>query len=126
MSRRPDAMQKNLLSDEAEGLARITCGLEKRVDALDSIVGRDGDELRALMSEAVADGFRRAVSDPAVWTAAASAMRSHIQREAGGLVLGGLRALLSKLALLAMAAWAIYSLGGLNALMAWAKTGVHS
>lgn len=118
-------MPKTMLSDEADALTRITSGLESRIDALDSIVGRDGDELRTLMSEAVAEGFRRAVSDPDVWSAAAGAMQKHVQQQAGGLVLGGLRALLSKLAVLALAAWAIYSLGGLNALLAWIKTGAN-
>jgi hypothetical protein len=116
-------MPKNVISEEAEALCRITEGLEKRLDSHESFIGRDGAELRSLMSEAVAEGFRRAVSDPDVWNAAATAMQRHVQQQAGGLVLGGLRTVISKLALLAMAAWAIYSLGGLNALLAWAKAG---
>ena len=117
-------MQKNLVSEEAEALCKITEGLERRLDDHESLIGRDGERLRALMSEAVAEGVRRAVSDTAVWTAAASAMQSHIQRQAGGFLLGSLRALMSKLAMVALAAWAIYSLGGLSALATWVKTGV--
>lgn len=119
-------MPKNLVSEEAQALCQITEGLEKRIDGHEAFIGRDGAELRALMAEAVAEGFRRAVSDPEVWRAAAVAMQSHIQQQTGGLVLGGLRALASKLAVVALAAWAIYSLGGLSALLAWAKTGAHS
>lgn len=119
-------MPKTLVSQEAEALCKITKGLERRLDDHESLIGRDGAELRALMAEAVAEGFRRAVSDPEVWSAAATAMQSNIRQQAGGLVLGGLRALVSKLAVVALAAWAIYSLGGLSALLAWAKTGAHS
>lgn len=86
-------MAKPLLSDEADALTRITSGLEHRIDALDSIVGRDGAELRALMAAAVEEGFRRAVANPEVWSDAAGAMQKHVQQQAGGLVLGGLRAL---------------------------------
>lgn len=119
-------MPKALVSEEAEALCRITEGLERRIDGHESLIGRDGAELRALMADAVAEGFRRSVSDPEVWSAAATAMQAHIQQQAGGLVLGGLRALASKVAVIALAAWAIYSLGGLSALIAWAKTGGHS
>jgi len=119
-------MAKTLVSEEAEALCRITEGLERRIDSHEAFIGRDGSEMRVLMSEAVAEGFRLAVSDPEVWSAAATAMQAHIQQQAGGLVLGGLRALASKLAVVALAAWAIYSLGGLSALLAWAKTGAHS
>lgn len=119
-------MPKNLVSEEAEALCKITEGLERRLDDHESLIGRDGEQLRALMAGAVEEGFRRAVSDPAVWTAAAGAMQNHIQQQAGGFLLGSLRALVSKLAMVALAAWAIYSLGGLSALIAWAKTGGHS
>lgn len=117
---------KDLVSEEAQALCKITEGLERRIDEHEDVIGREGEELRALMAAAVEEGFRRAVSNPEVWSEAAGAMQKHVQQQAGGLVLGGLRALVSKLAVLALAAWAIYSLGGLQALLAWVKTGANS
>ena len=116
---------KDLVSEEAQALCKITEGLERRLDEHEEVIGREGEEMRVLMAAAVEEGFRRAVSNPEVWSAAAGAMQKHVQQQAGGLVLGGLRALVSKLAVLALAAWAIYSLGGLQALLAWIKTGAN-
>lgn len=73
--------------------------------------------------QAVADGLRQAVADPAMWSAAYAAMHQHAQREAGGWLLGGLRAMVSRLAWLALAVVAIYSMGGWHGVLAFIKTG---
>ncbi len=86
-----------------------------------------GPERRAPVHDAiraaVAEGIRDAVSDPALWEAAGKAMRNQAQSAAGGWLLGGVHALLTR------AAWAlaivagIYALGGWTAVAAFFKGG---
>lgn len=80
---------------------------------------------REHLSQAVADGIRAAVSDPALWAAAGVAMRRRAQEEAGGLLFGGLKVVASRIAWVLMIGAAVYYLGGWVALSAWLKSGGH-
>lgn len=80
-----------------------------------------GPERRAPVHDAiraaVAEGIRDAVSDPALWEAAGKAMRNQAQSAAGGWLLGGVHALLTR------AAWALAIVAGIYALGGWAAVG---
>lgn len=115
-------MAKDMITSEAEALCKITEGLEHRIDQHEEVLGRDGSQIRRQMHAAVVDGLREVASDPEFWAAAAAAMRKHAQQQAGGFVMGALGALVSRLMLIAVAVWAVYSLGGLPALIAWLKS----
>jgi len=119
-------MSKDMISPEAEALCKITEGLERRIDTHEEVQGRDGTQIRRQMHAAVVDGLREVASDPEFWAAAAGAMRKHAQQQAGGFVMGALGALVSRVMLIAVAVWAVYSLGGLPALVAWLKSGGQS
>ncbi len=73
--------------------------------------------------DAVSDGVKAAVADPAMWSAAYNAMQERAQKEAGGWVLGGIKALLSRAGWLVLAGAAIYMLGGWAGVLAFLKTG---
>jgi len=89
----------------------------------DQIAGVQGEQLQAQdVQAAVAKGIKDAVSDPALWAAAAVAMQSHAKQEAGGWLLGMLRGLLSKALFFALLGLAVYSVGGWAALAALFKT----
>lgn len=76
---------------------------------------------REHLSQAVADGIRSAVSDPELWAAAGIAMRRRAQEEAGGWLIGGAKALFSRVAWVLMIGAGIYYLGGMGPLIAWLK-----
>ena len=86
-----------------------------------------GPERRAghhdAIRQAVAEGIRDAVSDPAVWEAAGQAMREQAQSAAGGWLLGGLRVVFNRLAWVAVILGGIYMLGGWGAVAAFIKSG---
>ena len=80
-----------------------------------------GPERRApvhdAIRDAVAEGIRDAVSDPALWEAAGKAMRNQAQNAAGGWLLGGVHALFTR------AAWALAIVAGIYALGGWTAVG---
>lgn len=78
----------------------------------------DRDEMAEVMSQAVADGIRAAVSDPKMWAAAGSAMQAQAVNATGSLVLDGLKAGVRKTLLVAVVAGGIYWVGGWAALAA--------
>jgi len=82
----------------------------------------DLDSQRAMVRDAVADGIRAAVSDPALWGEALSAMQAHAQQQAGGWLFGWLRMLASKALLFVVVGLGVYALGGWSALAAFFKT----
>lgn len=85
----------------------------------DSITEMHADRMTADdMSHAVAAGLRSAISDPAFWDAAVYAMQARAKTEAGGWLLGGLKAFASKVAWVALIAGAIYLVGGWTAVIA--------
>lgn len=85
------------------------------------------DKLKVLTAtdvrEAVAQGMREAVADPDFWSAAYSAMQQRAQQEAGGWLLGGLKAAAARVGWLVLAFASIYMLGGWAGLLAFIKTG---
>lgn len=76
------------------------------------------DEMAKVMADAVADGIKAAVSDPAMWTAAGEAMQQRAATATGGIVLGGLKAMFSRFFLIILIAGTIYAVGGWAALTA--------
>jgi hypothetical protein len=78
------------------------------------------------VSDAVARGIRTAVSDPSVWSAALLAMQSHAKTEAGGWLLGGIKAALSRMAWVVIIGLSVYMVGGWAALAALFKSGAHT
>jgi len=71
---------------------------------------------------AVARGIRRAVSDPALWEAAGTAMRAQAQSTAGGWLLGGLASVFQRVAWVVVIMAGVYLLGGWAALVAFVKS----
>ena len=89
----------------------------------DMVAGVHGEALTpAAVREAVRQGVTAAVSDPAMWTAAIEAIQSHAQQQAGGWLLGGIKAAASKLAWGFMIGLSIYLLGGWTAVVSFFKT----
>lgn len=74
------------------------------------------------IEQAVARGIRDAVSDPELWAAAAAAMQTRAQKAAGGFVLGGLRALATRIGWALVLLLSIYLLGGWSAVVAFFKS----
>lgn len=92
--------------------------------AQDMITDTRGEALTpAAVEDAVARGIHRAVSDPEMWAAAAQAMQNKAKAEAGGWLLGGLRAAASKTAWFLVIGLGIYLVGGWSALVAAFKHG---
>lgn len=90
-------------------------------DYLAGQIGRLDDEMAAMkaaneqaIAAAVELGITRAVSNPALWEAAGSAMRQQAQSAAGGWLLGGIKAAATR------AAWVIAIIAGVYALGGWA------
>lgn len=79
------------------------------------------DHLEQAITEAVAAGIRQAVSDPAMWDAAGKAMREQAQTAAGGWLIGGLRAVLTRAAWVVVIVAGVYALGGWGAVVALIK-----
>jgi hypothetical protein len=73
------------------------------------------------LRDAVADGFRDAISDPAFWDAAMTAIQSRAQQEAGGWLLGGVKKFLQKVAWILVIGLGVYLVGGWAALVAFFK-----
>lgn len=73
------------------------------------------------IQQAVAEGIRQAVADPALWEAAGSAMRMQAQSAAGGWLLGGLRSLATRTAWIVAVFAGVYALGGWGAVLALVK-----
>lgn len=73
------------------------------------------------LSAAVSQGLRDAISDPAFWKAASEAMQQHAKSEAGGWLIGSIRAVISKAVLFLLAGLLVYSVGGWSALVALFK-----
>jgi hypothetical protein len=91
--------------------------------AQDRITAMHGQALRTEdVSAAVADGIRTAVSDPNLWASAVVAMQTHAKAEAGGWLIGMVKAALSKALLFGVVGLAVYSIGGWAALAALFKT----
>lgn len=74
------------------------------------------------IQQAVAEGIRQAVADPALWEAAGYAMRTQAQSAAGGWLIGGIRALATRAAWIVMIVAGVYALGGWGAVVALVKT----
>lgn len=78
------------------------------------------------IQQAVAEGIRQAVSDPAVWEAAGIAMHQQAKAAAGGWLLGGMGAVARRVGWVLLVAWGVYSLGGWQALVALIKANTVS
>ena len=85
----------------------------------DNVTALHADKLTAEdLSHAVAAGLKQAISDPQFWDSAVYAMQGRAKEQAGGWLLGGLRAMLSKLAWIAVIGLSVYLLGGWQAVVA--------
>lgn len=78
-------------------------------------------ELERRIPELMAAGIVAAVSSPATWEAAQTAMQTRARNAAGGWVLGGARFLFDKLLWAGLALLAVYTLGGWPAIAAMLK-----
>lgn len=89
----------------------------------DTITALRGDihDLPDKFGAALEAALLRAASDSRVWAAAGSALQRHARDQAGGWLLGGLRALGTKLGWLLVIVGGVYLLGGWSALVALFK-----
>lgn len=108
-------------------------GIESRLWTAIGELQDDATETRARVSTpeqmalAVEAGMRRAVSDPAFWAAVAEGLQVHATRQAGGWLIGGISAALSKILLAAVVALGVYLIGGWSALgKLWAALTSHN
>ena len=77
--------------------------------------------LRREIPNLMAAGLMQAVSDPELWHAAGKAMHANARSAAGGWLFGGMKAAAMRVLWIAIAAFALYSVGGPTAVMAWFK-----
>lgn len=85
--------------------------------AQDQLASVQGEAMRPEdVRSAVSQGIHDAVSNPALWAAAVQAMQSHAKTEAGGWLIGMVKAALSKVFLFGAVVLAVYSIGGWSAL----------
>jgi hypothetical protein len=97
--------------------------MDEVLRAQDQIASMQGQALQADdVQQAVANGIRDAVSDPALWAAAVVAMQTHAKSEAGGWLINLIKAALSKVLLFGTVGLAVYSIGGWSALAAFFQT----
>ena len=101
---------------------------DKMDDYLAGQIGRIDEELEALRKtmrdevvHAIEQGIMRAVSNPALYTAATHAIQAQARQHAGGWLFRGAAALASKAGWVAVALLAVYSLGGFPAVLAMLK-----
>jgi hypothetical protein len=107
--------------------------VERKLDGLAEMIGAAHEAVESRQIDvdairiAVRDGIVAAASDREVWKLALDTLvpvaRQHAQAEAGGWLLGGIKAFLSKLAWVAVIGVGIYLLGGWSALVAFFKHG---
>jgi hypothetical protein len=107
--------------------------VERKLDGLAEMIGAAHEAVESRQIDvdairiAVRDGIVAAASDREVWKLALDTLvpvaRQHAQAEAGGWLLGGIKAFLSKLAWVAVIGMGIYLLGGWAALVAFFKHG---
>jgi len=76
-----------------------------------------------MLSRSITSGILTAVSDPAMWHSAMIAMQTRAKVEAGGWLLGSLKAVVSRLAWILVIGMAAYWFGGWAALAALFKSG---
>lgn len=102
-------------------LAAQIARLDAAGDRRDAELVAMREAMRAHVAEAVAEGIRAAVSDPALWESAGKAMRAQAQSAAGGWLLGGIGAVGRRLGWVLVIGGGIYLLGGWGALIAFVK-----
>jgi hypothetical protein len=73
------------------------------------------------IEDAVARGIQAAVANPATWDAAGQAMRVQAQAQAGGWLLAGIKAGLTKIAWILVIFLGVYMLGGGGAVVSLLK-----
>lgn len=113
----PDPTQLYIGPERRRAEDRIT---DARLRQLEAQMG----DIAVVMRDAVSQGLRDAVSDPALWDAAGNAMAERAQKTAGGWLLGGLRSAANKAALIAAVLLGLYWVGGPAAVIAFIKTQV--
>ena len=107
--------------------------VESKLDGLAEMIGAVHESVEARQVDidairiAVRDGIVAAASDREVWKIALDTLvpvaRHHAQAEAGGWLLGGVKAFMSKLAWVAVIGMGIYLVGGWSALLSFFKHG---
>lgn len=78
-------------------------------------------QLKTDIPKMMAEGIVSAVGNPKTWSAAKAATKVEAQQAAGGAVLGAMKFVIDKLIWTAVGLFAIYSLGGMPALLAMFK-----
>lgn len=86
----------------------------------------DKEAMAATMQEAVANGIKAAVADPAFWNAAGAAMQQRAESSAAGWLLGTIRAAFSKVGMGILLLLGLYLIGGWGALISGIKAIVGS
>jgi hypothetical protein len=76
----------------------------------------DTEMMRELVAESTAAGIRRAVESPDTWAAIGRGLRGSAEREAGGMLLKGLRVVVGKVLLVVLVGMGVYMVGGWSAL----------
>lgn len=89
---------------------------EKLQHIADQVLDREA--MRRVMQEAVAEGIKAAVSDPALWAAAGAAMQTRAQNTAGGWLFSGLRAVFSRVGFIVMLLVGMGMVGGWQGFLA--------
>ena len=92
---------------------------QQRLESLEGVFRH----LPELMAQAIKQGARDVVSDPAFWAAAGAAMHQQATERAGTFLLGGLAAFFRRVGWIILIGLGVYMLGGWSALVSWVKSG---
>lgn len=85
------------------------------------IDAQDSELLKELVTDATAAGIKKALSDPDMWAAASEGMRKHAATEAGGWLISGVKAGVSRIAWIMLIGLGVYLIGGWAALVSLFK-----
>lgn len=113
--------RRNMHPDVERLLSAVLDGQDRMVEVQSAM-----QALPVQVAQAVHEAIRHSAADPAVWAAAGSALRTHARDQAGGFVLGGIKALGIKLGWLILIVGSVYLVGGWSALAALWKSAFAS
>lgn len=109
-------------AQEHDSLAEMIGNVSDRVEAHDTLLGRDGQALRQLVQDAVAQAIAQTASDPKLWAAIRAAMVSQTKEAAGGWLLDGISSIGTKLFWAAVIVTGLYLVGGWQLVVKAAKS----
>lgn len=113
--------RRSMHPDVERLLDAVLAGQDRMVELQSAV-----QDLPGHVGASVHEAIRRSAADPDVWAAAGSALRRHARDQAGGFLLGGLKATAVKVGWLLVIVGGVYIVGGWAAIAALWKSAFAS